>query len=474
MRKSSILFLAAFFIILNRIPTLSESRSNQTSWTDKVAPEVLVAAQSGEVEYLVILREQASLIQARLLKSKEEKGAFVYETLTSFANINQKPLRRALDALRADYQAFWVTNMIWVQSDLEALQALAQREDVAKIAANPSVPIALPPIDFSPPSTQAIDGIEWNIDKIHAPMVWDLGYTGQGVVIGGQDTGYKWDHPALINSYRGWDGAKVDHNYSWFDATDPSNAIAVDPHGHGTHTMGIMVGDDGGSNQIGVAPGAKWIGCRNMDESGNGTPATYTACYQWFIAPTDLYGENPDTTKAPDVINNSWSCPVWEGCSDPEILLSVVQAVHAAGIVTVNSAGNGGNSCASVAEPAAIYEESFSVGATDSSDTITYFSSRGPVTVDESNRLKPNITAPGSSIRSSYPGNPEDRYVYLSGTSMAAPGTVTSSPPIVRQPMAKSDPASASLSLLSTSSRATSVPARPKMTRAPEIRLRWW
>ncbi|MFN3308412.1 MAG: S8 family serine peptidase, partial [Anaerolineales bacterium] len=196
----------------------------------------------------------------------------------------------------------------------------------------------------------------------------------------------------------------------------PYNSPApCDDHGHGTHTMGTMVGLDG-SNQIGMAPKARWIGCRNMDQ-GVGTPATYAECFQWFIAPTRLDGSDPNPALAPDVINNSWSCPPEEGCTDPNVLKSVVEAVRAAGILTVQSAGNSGSGCASVKDPAAIYAASLSVGATDSSDTIASFSSRGPVTVDGSNRLKPNVVAPGVWVRSSIPSG----YGYTSGTSMAAP-----------------------------------------------------
>jgi serine protease AprX len=249
-------------------------------------------------------------------------------------------------------------------------------------------------------------------------------------VVGGQDTGYQWNHPALINAYRGWNGATADHNYNWHDAIHENNPntlpgnpcgfdslVPCDDNGHGTHTMGTMIGDDGGSNQIGMAPGAQWISCRNMEE-GWGTPATYTECYQWFIAPTDLNGENPDSTKAPHVINNSWGCPVSEGCVTPDILLAVVQNVRAAGILTAHSAGNSGSSCSTVNTPAAIYDESFTVGSTTSTDAISSFSSRGPVTIDGSGRLKPDITAPGSSIRSSRPTN---TYGISSGTSMAGP-----------------------------------------------------
>ncbi len=165
--------------------------------------------------------------------------------------------------------------------------------------------------------------------------------------------------------------------------------------------MGTMVGDDGGSNQIGMAPGARWIGCRNMDASGAGTPETYIACYQWFIAPTRVDGSDPDPDLAPDVINNSWGCPKSEGCDD-----------------TVHSAGNSGPNCSTVNTPAGIYAESFSVGATTNVDILASFSSRGPVTVDDSNRLKPDISAPGVNIRSCYK---DGTYAILGGTSMAAP-----------------------------------------------------
>jgi subtilisin family serine protease len=181
--------------------------------------------------------------------------------------------------------------------------------------------------------------------------------------------------------------------------------------------MGTMVGDDGLSHQIGVAPGARWIGCRNMN-AGVGTPATYAECFQWFVAPTDLGGNNPDPNMAPHVVNNSWTCPAGEGCTDPDVLRTVIENTRAAGIVVVVSASNDGPKCSSVAAPPAIYEAGFAVGAVGADDVIASFSSRGPVTVDGSNRLKPDVVAPGIGVLSSIPGN---NYGTLSGTSMAGP-----------------------------------------------------
>ena len=167
--------------------------------------------------------------------------------------------------------------------------------------------------------------------------------------------------------------------------------------GHGTHTMGTMVGDDGARRTR-----SAWRRARSGSAAATWTrasarPATYTECFQWFIAPTDLNNQNPDPAKAPDVINNSWGCPVSEGCdvNATNALQLVVENVRAAGIVPVASAGNGGPACATVNTPPATYDSSFTVGATSTTERIAGFSSRGPVTVDGSNRMKPDIAAPG-------------------------------------------------------------------------------
>jgi serine protease AprX len=399
--------------------------TNAALWEDKVDAWVLdTAVAQPQTEFLVYLTEQADLSGAAALPTKAEKGAYVYEQLTAVANRTQPPLIQSLETANATFQPYWIANMVWVRGDLALVESLAQRPDVAHIYANPTVRGAEPqPITLE--EAKSLLAIEWNIDKINAPDVWAAGFTGQTIVIGGQDTGYDWDHPALINQYRGWNGSSADHNYNWHDAIHVGGSscgadspVPCDDNGHGTHTMGTMVGDDGGVNQIGVAPGAQWIGCRNMN-AGDGTPATYTECYQWFIAPTNLNNQNPDPGKAPHVINNSWGCPASEGCTDPNVLLTVVENVRAAGIVTVHSAGNSGASgCSTVNTPSATYDASFTVGSTTSTDAISSFSSRGPVLVDGSGRLKPDISAPGSSIRSSVPGT---SYGFSSGTSMAGP-----------------------------------------------------
>jgi subtilisin family serine protease len=398
------------------------SQAELASWHDKVDPSLLEESLAGhQGEFLLLLAEQADLSDLKALRGRRQRGARAVERLRELAQQTQAELIAELDRGGAEYRSFWAANMIWVNGNLGLLPALARSRHVARVLPNPPLSLSLP--EDVQPYAAAVEGIEPNLLLVRAPEVWALGYTGEGVVIGGADTGYEWTHPALMSQYRGWNGVSADHAYSWHDAIHVSTgscgadaSAPCDDYDHGTHTMGTMVGDDAGTNQIGMAPGARWIGCRNMD-NGVGTPARYTECFQWFMAPTDAAGQNPDPTKAPHIINNSWYCPPSEGCVDPAILQTVVENARAAGILVVAVAGNSGPSCGSVDGPPGIYDASFSVGATDNFDGIANLSSRGPVEIDGSMRLKPDISAPGIGIRSSRRGG---NYSNKSGTSMAS------------------------------------------------------
>lgn len=407
-------------------------------WQRKVDPALLTQTAHGKAaEFIIVLTTQADLSAAKNLQTKEEKGTFAFRKLQQTALQTQKPIIQILQQQKAPVQSFFIVNAILSQGNQQLIKLLADHPAVAQLHFNPMVQMEYPFPDRSANEIQYRDGIEWGIQKIKADQVWALGYTGQGAVVGGQDTGYDWEHPAIKAKYRGWDGLSADHNYHWHDAIHKLNplngdttnaalnpcgldsAVPCDDDDHGTHTMGTMVGDDGMGNKIGVAPGARWIAVRNM-ERGWGSPATYIEGFQWFIAPTDLNDQNPDPNKAPHVINNSWGCPPIEGCNpfNFSLMNQVINNVKAAGIAVVTSAGNSGSGCNSINTPAAIFENSFAIGASRQNDTIAGFSSRGTVTVDSSNRLKPNVVAPGVGVRSSIRGN---GYSSFSGTSMAGP-----------------------------------------------------
>jgi len=399
--------------------------------TARIAPQVLADTTDGKSTSIVILlADQADVSPAYDMKDQDARGWFVYNTLTQHAARTQIGLQGFLKSRGVTYQSFWAANMMVATAHRSLVDQLAARPDVARIDSNqPTRWIEEPVVEklgISSDSTNTTDTAEWGVLNVNAPAVWALGFTGQGIVIANEDTGMRWTHNALKPKYRGWDGSSADHNFNWHDSIHTgggscgANTVApCDDNGHGSHTTGTTVGDDGAGNQVGVAPGAKWIGCRNMDQ-GNGTPATYTECFQFFIAPTDLAGNNANPALRPHVINNSWGCPASEGCVTRAELETIVNNTEAAGIFVEVSAGNSGPGCSTVADPPAIYSGSFSTGAIDISNVLASFSSRGPSTFYDPNLLKPNISAPGVNVRSSTRTS-DTSYGNLSGTSMAGP-----------------------------------------------------
>lgn len=416
------LFIGFIFIII----TNKLVQAQTTNSLAKVDAEVwLELDQHTEVECFVLLQDQAITTTTKGT-TKAEKAQAVFNALYQKAAETQGPIRRFLVGNNIAYRPYYIVNGFWVKANRNVIVQLANYASVERIAPNPRIQNKLPKASAAVETPKTIT---WGIERIGANQLWAEGVKGAGTVVAGQDTGYDWLHPALTDQYR---GERDDHNYHWHDAihgqisNDTTNRcgydspIPCDDHSHGTHTMGTMAGDDGLGNEIGVAPKSEWIGCRNM-ENGWGTPATYLECFQWFLAPTDTNNLNPQPSLAPDVIANSWGCPPSEGCntSNFNILETAVVNLKNAGVVVVVSAGNDGrDGCHSIRNPAAIYEASFVVGATDIADTLANFSSRGTVLVDSSGRMKPDVVAPGVNVRSCTINN---NYANYSGTSMAGP-----------------------------------------------------
>jgi serine protease AprX len=442
MRRINIFFCLLFTTLL--------SAQNNADWREKLDPEVKAAFNSNQnVDILIVLKETADISAAKNFNTKSAKAQYVFSKLRETAQRSQVNVSRILYEHNAFANAFYLVNAISVQKCTpELIEKIGKLPEVASLGTDPwtyfdgfSRSDNFSKVVTSNQQTTDRGTIEWGIEKINAPAVWALGYTGQGITVGGADTGYDWTHPALRSHYRGYNvmDSIANHTYNWHDGIhdiSPLNADSLNPCGlnlqspcddnsHGTHTAGTMVGDDGQGNQIGVAPGAKWIGCRNM-ERGWGKPSSYIECFEWFLAPTDLNGANPDIAKAPHVINNSWYCAVSEGCNSDainELMRTAVINLKASGVVVVISNGNDGSGgqCQTTNNPPAKFKESFGVGATDIDDAITGFSSRGPI-LDQGNFVvKPNVSAPGANVRSSVPNG---NYSNFWGTSMAGPHVV--------------------------------------------------
>ena len=381
----------------------------------------LANAPDGKADFVVVLKSQADLRGAYALTDWEARGEYVYRQLKGHAEQTQQGVRRMIQAYGASYDAVSIINAVIVHGGNQALvDKLAEREDVAQIVANRAIEVEKPSLTPTT-ATPSPDAIEWNIKMIGADEVWSmLGVTGEGIVVAEIDTGTQWDHPALINQYRGWNGVTVDHNYNWYDPYGQSPDEPNDVHWHGTHVMGTMVGTDGGAHQIGVAPGAKWISCDGTDDiSGYLLTDELLQCADWIIAPTDLEGNNPDPSMRPHVVNNSWG-----GGQNDYWYTGAIDAWRAAGIFPMFSNGNEGPECSTAGSPGDTWN-AFSAGASDADDLIAGFSSRGPALI--TGYLKPDITAPGADITSSVPDLDILYEGGWSGTSMASPhvaGTV--------------------------------------------------
>ncbi|WP_326849213.1 S8 family serine peptidase [Bacillus pumilus] len=392
--------------------------------------------QDDQVTFLIKMKEQTNtqnVAKEAVIKAKKQK-------LTA-AKTQYTKRSAVVSELRATSEKTQEALLTYLQKELKkkqvkeihsyyivnGLAVTGTKEVMEKVAAFPEVDQVLPnetrqihrPVDLkTKPKKQmkAVGGVEWNISQVHAPEAWALGYDGTGTVVASIDTGVEWDHPALKEKYRGFDPAHPNeptHEFNWYDATTGSEA-PYDDLEHGTHVTGTMVGSEpDGKNQIGVAPGAKWIAVKAFSEDG-GTDADLLDAGEWILAPKDEAG-NPHPEKAPDVVNNSWG----GGPGIDDWYKDVVNAWRAADIFPEFSAGNtdlfnpGGEG--SIANPAN-YQEVFATGATDQDNKLGSFSLQGPSPYGV---MKPDIAAPGVNIRSSIPGKGyEDGW---NGTSMAGP-----------------------------------------------------
>jgi serine protease AprX len=390
-----------------------------------VAASMLSRAETADEPVLVVWEAQADLTPMADLAG-DARALAAFERLQAVASAQREEAQRLAEAHGGRVlRHYTVLNASLMRLPEAARSALRGESGVAFVAAERSFRVSLPePADSGDGSASAL-AVEASLSQIRVPEVWALGHEGEGVTVAGADTGVRWNHEALISQYRGNSGGSVSHAYHWHDAVHAAGSscgadspVPCDDHSHGSHTVGTMVGA-GGVNQIGIAPQAKWIACRNMN-AGDGSPATYLECMDWFLAPTDAAGQNPQPLLAPHVINNSWGCPPSEGCTTQQsaLLEAAVNNLRAAGILFVAAAGNSGSSCGSITDPPAYFAGSLTVGNGRLDGTINGSSSRGPITIDGSGRMKPDLSAPGTTIRSALNSG---GYGNMTGTSMAAP-----------------------------------------------------
>ena len=398
---SSCLFLIFLGVLCLFITPLSHSASTIT-----VEPELQATLNSdGQAGCMIFFREKPNLSQAHTMGWKN-RGEFVMNSLQSAAKSAQAGVQEYLKQHNVSYKAFWIDNIIVVESSSKAVfDGLMNFPEIESIKARRTMQLHEP---IKNEGTKAAPmAVGPNIAHVQADDVWGLGFTGTGIVVANIDTGVRYTHEALVGQYRGNLGGTYDHNYNWWD---PSNICGIpstapcDNNGHGSHTMGTIIGDDAThTNQIGMAPGARWIACKGC-ESNSCSDTALLGCAQFIIAPTNLAGANPNPSLRPHVVNNSWG-----GGGGDDWYRASVDNWHDAGIYPVFSAGNSGPGCNTAGSPGD-YGNVTAVGAIDhaNNNLPASFSSRGPGAFDDDVnptpgllRLKPQVAAPGVNICSS-------------------------------------------------------------------------
>ena len=402
-----------------------------------VPPQLVTVDQSvqdemqktGSASYWVKFENSVDLTPAYSM-NWQDRGWFVYNTLKEQADRTQAQAILMLESSGTTYESFWINNSILVsQSNNQVLSSLLSLPNVTDISARKDY-ILYEPEDL-PTDENSPKAAEPGLGQVEAPAAWDLGYTGEGLVIANIDTGVRYSHDALVNSYRGNNGdGTFTHDYNWLNPEDHSDDVPRDGHSHGTHTMGTMVGDDGGSNQIGIAPGAEWFACAGCPD-GSCPDSALLTCGEFMTAPTTTDGTNPNPNMRPNAVNNSWGdC----GQSYNDWYEEVITAWLASGIYPVFSNGNNSN-CSypsnpplnTVGNPARTGKVTGVGSSNTTGGTYAVHSNKGPTDnldtinpTDGFDMLKPQVVAPGSSIRSSL-NNGDSSYGTKGGTSMSAP-----------------------------------------------------
>jgi subtilisin family serine protease len=368
-----------------------------------VAPQLQrqldAAGQDEMVKAIVVLKSQADLASVHKLARKNRPGAAA-RILRAQADLTQRPLRALLQQRRAqglvsDIEPLWITNAIAVTATPAVISELAARQDVREIRPDLAVPAP------QAPATATSAPAEANVALVNAPALWDLGYRGQGIVVANMDTGVDVSHPDLASRWRGGTN-------SWYDPNGEHPATPTDVSGHGTWTMGVMVGGDAGGSSVGVAPDAKWIAVKIFNDRGTATSTAIHQGFQWLLDPDG----NPATADAPDVVNDSWTMSA-SGCLldfQPDLA-----NLRTAGILPVFAAGNYGPLPGTSASPAN-NPEAFAVGATDDADVLYPYGSRGPSSCGQP--VYPQLVAPGVGIHTT---DLYGLYADPTGTSVAAP-----------------------------------------------------
>jgi subtilisin family serine protease len=390
-------------LLVNSSQTSGKANAGVLPGSERLSPEIRSALTTMKPEdrltLIVAFEDQTSITidQAQQLSERRQEllAELQSRSQTSQNRISSYLQQRTIQGQITSTVPFWIFNGMAVTASKQVIEELSSMPEVAQIFPNR--------VFYAPTSEVGTTSAQQNLSVVNATALWDIGVSGEGIVVANLDTGVSLDHPDLVTRWRGGSN-------SWFDPHGEHPDTPTDTSGHGTWTMGIMVGGDTSGSFVGVAPDARWIAAKIFNDEGRATSLAIHQSYQWLLDPDG----DPTTDDAPHVVNNSWSF-LSVGCYLD--FQTDITSLRAAGILPIFAAGNAGPDPNTSVSPAN-NPGAFSVGAVDNLSVIHTGSSRGATDCGGSPSTFPSLVAPGVSI---YSTGLNGGYVSATGTSMASP-----------------------------------------------------
>lgn len=403
---------------------------------DRQLSEVLNRCSDDEkIEVVVVMKAQYDRDvlnrRANTFAMRAERRDFVVKEMKAYAKVSQESLVRLLNILGVDMHdsmSLFFANALCFSATKDVIMMISGRDDIKIIGLNKKCHLI-------PEISSESKEITPNITQVHAEEVWAQGYTGAGVVVAVVDSGVNYNHEDLADHL--WDGGDAFPHHGYDVVNDDDDPM--DDKGHGTHCAGTVLGDGSAGSQTGIAPEAVLMCVKSIDAEGFGGSVNIAGGMEWAVE------------HGCDVISMSLGM-VNASITDKEVLRRTCVGINDAGVVAAVCAGNEGHiqivapipdnvrvpaSCPppyldpdQMVNPGAL-SCVIAVGAVDSSDNAAYFTSRGPVTWQDTEfgdyayepgigLIRPDVCAPGVAIKS-LDYLTTNGYTNMDGTSQATP-----------------------------------------------------
>ena len=278
--------LTLFVLFLLTISLMAQEKTKIIPITDDLITYLEQKSDNDLIRINIRLKDQYNIqsLKSQLTTlNRTERRDLVKNELKAFSMAAQADLldyleERSLFSEAEIIHRFWIANVITCMASEAVIYDLAMRSDIDRIDIDEERNLLFdqPPSITNP--LREIDEITYNVLKVNAPDVWDLGFTGQGIIVSVIDSGVNYNHADLADHM--WeDDEYPNHGWDFYNNdNDP-----MDGHGHGTHCAGTVAGDGTAGSQTGMAPDAIIMACKVLADGGDGSESGVWAAIEFTV-----------------------------------------------------------------------------------------------------------------------------------------------------------------------------------------------